>query len=387
MSASPKLVKTPAVRLDFLDALRGLAALYVVIYHMILIPEPDLGVPYWARLIAHNGGTGVTLFFVVSAFSLFYTMPKRLREPRPWVSFFIHRIFRIAPLFYLWIVLTLIRDWVVFDATHGAGDILASLSFTFNLVPQGQQGFVWASWTIGVEMLFYAIFPLFYVFARNKWQAITLTLSLLVAWTAVKAVTAYFPADPASIEAFLQWSFLKHLPVFACGAIAYHLFVVDGRIVPMSGDVGTALTVGAVTLYVGLLNGWLPAIFGDQYYWQAVVYTMLLLGLAAAPLRAVVNRFTSYLGRISYSLYLSHPTIILLLSPVYAWVYRHGLPLSIAFLACMAVTVGTAIVVSEITFRAIEDPFIKLGKKVNLIARDKFLASVADRAVRTSKSS
>jgi len=369
------------VRLDFLDALRGLAALYVVIYHMILVPDPDLGVPYWAQLFAHNGGTGVTLFFVVSAFSLFYTMPLRLREPRPWLSFFIHRFFRIAPLFYLWIALTLIRDRIVFDATHGIGEILASMTFTFNLVPQGQQGFVWASWTIGVEMLFYALFPLFYLFARNVWQAVTLALSLLVAWTAIKALTAYFPVDPASVEAFVQWSVLKHLPVFACGAIAYHLFVVDGRTVPVSRDAGTALTVGAVTLYVALLNGWLPAIFGDQYYWQAVIYTMFLLGLAAAPLRAVVNRLTSYLGKISYSLYLSHPTIILLLSPVYGWLYRQGLPLSVTFLASAVITVSCAIFVSELTFRFVESPFIRMGKKVNLIARNKFLALVTDHSI------
>ena len=62
-------------RLDFLDALRGLAAAYVVVYHMILLPDPHLATPEWASKVAHAGGSGVMLFFVISAFSLYYTMP------------------------------------------------------------------------------------------------------------------------------------------------------------------------------------------------------------------------------------------------------------------------------------------------------------------------
>ena len=87
-------------RLEFLDALRGLAAAYVVVYHTILIPQPSLALPRWATTLAMGGYTGVTLFFMVSAFSLYFTMPLRLRESHPTRAFYLHRFFRIAPLFY-----------------------------------------------------------------------------------------------------------------------------------------------------------------------------------------------------------------------------------------------------------------------------------------------
>ena len=47
-------------RLDFLDALRGLAACYVVFYHMIFLTTPNLVLPAWAHMWAINGGAGVT---------------------------------------------------------------------------------------------------------------------------------------------------------------------------------------------------------------------------------------------------------------------------------------------------------------------------------------
>jgi len=372
-------VQAPAVkliRLDFLDALRGLAAFYVVIYHMCAIPEPDLAVPHWATVIANTGGMGVTLFFVVSAFSLYYTMPLRLREPRPWVSFFVHRFFRIAPLFYLWIVLTLLRDKWLFDAGHGLREIAYSAGFVFNLVPRGQEGFVWASWTIGIEMLFYVAFPVYFLFARDRWRAIALALGLWILWVAVQGLLPYFPMEQATHDKFVQWSVLRHLPVFACGAIAYHLLMPGGEFADRPREVGTALSVVALAIFVALVNGWLPAVFGDAYYWQAVLFMCLLLGLGWSPAWIAVNRITTYFGRISYSMYLNHPTIVLLLAPAYAWIYARSGNATVGFLGCLALTTACVVAASEITYRFVELPGMKLGKKANAMLSRRFGASL-----------
>ena len=68
---------------------------------------------------------------------------------------------RIAPLFYFWLVLSILRDAIFKGAagSHSAGEIGANALFLFNLYEPFQFGIVWASWTIGVEMLFYAVFP------------------------------------------------------------------------------------------------------------------------------------------------------------------------------------------------------------------------------------
>jgi peptidoglycan/LPS O-acetylase OafA/YrhL len=371
LKSGEAVLPKPKLRLEFLDALRGIAALYVVVYHMVLLPEPDLALPYWAKMIALNGGMGVTLFFVVSAFSLYYTMPARLAEPHPWVSFYIHRFFRIAPLFYVWIVLTLVRDQRMFGLAHTPGEIALSATFLFNLVPQGQEGFVWASWTIGIEMLFYAVFPVFYLVANNRRRALSMSLLLLVGWWALKALSIYFADDPKTLDMFAKWNALRHFPVFACGAIAYHVFFESARDDATQKDSGILLVVGALFIYTALLNSWLPNIFGDPYYWQAIVFGMLLVGLGKAPIRIFVNAFTCFLGRVSYSLYLSHPTVILLLSPVYPLIQQRIGNSSVSIVACALLTFAAALTVSELTYRLIEHPGINLGKRLNRSLRNR----------------
>lgn len=369
--------RPPPMRLEFLDALRGLAALSVVIYHTALMPAPNPVVPRWAEIVVLNGGMGIALFFVVSSFSLFFTMPMRLREPNPWASFFVHRFFRIAPLFYLWLLLTPFRDKFMQGISHDWEEIAASASFIFNLVPRGQQGVVWASWTIGVEMLFYVLFPLFYLFAKNRWQALTLTLWLLIGWTAIKGLLVYFPSEPATRDMFVSFSFPHYLPVFGCGAIAYHLLMPNGQLAQKPWEFGVALSTLAIAILLALLSGWLPSIFGEPFYWEAVAFMLLLLGLGWAPVKPVVNTFTRYLGRISYSLYLNHPSVILLICPIFPWFYRQGLGNTVSFFACLSLTLASAIGLSELTYRFVELPGMQLGKKVNLALRNR-LAPVVD---------
>lgn len=287
-------------------------------------------------------------------------------------EFFCAPVLQDCPLFYLLIALTLIRDKLIYGATHSLSEIAASATFIFNLVPQGQPGFVWASWTIGIEMLFYALFPIYYMLAKDRWQAVSLALWLLIGWTAVQGLVSYFPSDPTSQAMFLQWTFLRRLPVFACGAIAYHLLLPGGYWNDRTRQFGVALSTIAVAIYVALVNGWLPNLFGDPFYWQGICFTLLLLGLGWAPAKVAVNRITKYLGRISYSLYLNHPTIVLLLSPLQLWIYRQDLGLTVSFLACLAVNLATAIAVSEVTYRLVELPGIQIGKRLNLYLRHRW---------------
>lgn len=357
-------------RLDFLDALRGLAAVYVIAYHLIYIPSPNLAVPAWARLWAVNGGTGVTLFFVISAFSLFYTTPARFKQRLPWVSYAMHRLFRIAPLFYLWIVLTIVRDHFVFHATHPWWEIAASAGFVFNFIPTHQEGFVWASWTIGVEMLFYVVFPFIYVRVKNVASAVALAVGLMLAWMLIQVVIDYLKISPAASASMHQWFFPRFLPEFSIGAIAY--FLLKDHIPRLSqdprvaGPLGLLLVLAATYLYVAIMQNVGQIGLPDNRYAKAICCLLLVVGLSLRALKPLVNRLTVFLGKTSYSIYLAQPTAILLLEPVYRKIYAAsvgGMGVSVAFVSCFLITLAVVIPFAALSYYLVEKPGIKLGKR------------------------
>ena len=368
-------------RLEFLDALRGLAAVYVLVYHMLLLPQPNLLAPRWAEKVALNGGTGVTMFFIVSAFSLYYTMPLRLRERSPTFNFYLHRFFRIAPLFYFLIAATLVRDAWAFGVRHSLPEIGASMAFLFNLIPTRQEGFVWVSWTIGVEMLFYAVFPLLYARVKTLGASIALFFAALMLWQVVGLVLDYSVMPEAWKQSILHWNVLRHFPIFAVGIVIYHVFVsLPHAHAPSESATGTgnALVWAGVFGYAALLQGWLPNVFGDSYYWQGLVFACMFMGLALSPWRLVVNRATRFLGKISYSVYLVHTTVIFFLAPVYHWIYRHAPALTACFLGSLALTLLLVLPLSWLTYRFVEEPGIRLGKRIS--------RRLADRAVQARAS-
>ncbi|MBW4476371.1 MAG: acyltransferase family protein [Tolypothrix brevis GSE-NOS-MK-07-07A] len=90
-------------RFEFIDALRGIAALGVLLVHTTqhcgslhaLIPG-----------ITSFGLRGVQLFYILSALTLFLSFEERYKKDKyPLISFFIRRFFRIAPLFYVVILI------------------------------------------------------------------------------------------------------------------------------------------------------------------------------------------------------------------------------------------------------------------------------------------
>jgi len=349
-------------RFAHIDTLRGLAALYVCFYHLALLPNPDLGVPYWTRQIVLTGGTGVTLFFVVSAFTLCYSMQARSDSPNPIYDFYVRRIFRIIPLFYVWMVISLIRDRYIYGATHSLGDVLLSTFFVFNLIPGKETGFVRASWTLGVEMLFYLMFPLVFRYVTDYRRALSLFLVTIVVSRAFQYLLVYLPMSDEQRGNYYYFSFLHQLPVFAAGVLSFFLYeaFIKGKEVNRSW--GIILMGIFVFLYDALLSGKLKNILLDGLYWQAIAYGCLLLGLSIFPWKLVVNKFTGFLGLISYSFYLTHTTVIAAFRPLYSNLYSLEFPKTFQFFFSAAITVTAVILLSYLSYRLIEEPGMHLGR-------------------------
>ena len=350
-------------RLAFLDALRGLAAVYVLLYHVMAMPRPALTPMAPLSAWVQAGGTGVALFFVISAFSLCYTMPGHHASGRPLASFYVHRLLRIAPLFYCWLAFSLFRDGRGDHAGHPWTEVLANLSFTFNLFNGWEEGIVWASWAIGVEMLFYAIFPLPFLWVRGLQRALLLAGASLLA-AALAAAGLFGESGVALTDAFGP---LRHLPVFALGLCAYHAYrALDTSPTSMAH---TRIRVAAVTGVVVWLASIVLASLGllsSLAFWIAcgAAYALLLVGVSRQAPRWLVNRATAYLGKISYSLYLGHPVVIAVLGPVFRRIQAHVTEPTLAYLACALLALAVTLPLAALTYRFVEAPGIALVKRL-----------------------
>src|SRR5690349_4567081 len=105
-------VRMSAPKLFAIDSLRGLAAMQVIAFHLATMPNSHLATAPWTRPFIEHGNSGVTLFFLISAFTLGLSMKTRSGEKHPLLSFWMRRLFRIFPLFLFWL------SWMLFRYRH-----------------------------------------------------------------------------------------------------------------------------------------------------------------------------------------------------------------------------------------------------------------------------
>jgi peptidoglycan/LPS O-acetylase OafA/YrhL len=157
---------------DYVDALRGLAVLGVIAVHTA--QHGIFSVSQILMNIIYNAQMGVQLFYIMSAFTLFLSLKNRFNKERyPIRNFFIRRFFRIAPMFYISIIVYFIgwQQWEI-----GIGNILSHFVFLHGLRASWINTLVPGGWSVGVEMIFYAILPILFLKIKNIRYAINLFL-------------------------------------------------------------------------------------------------------------------------------------------------------------------------------------------------------------------
>lgn len=161
-------------KLSFIQAVRGIAALMVVLYHGSGFISP-YGTGLGDLLFGAAGSMGVTLFFIVSGIIMVHTTARSDGSPAYVLEFLIKRFSRVWPV-YLVAVLVF-----VLVALHGTGFLQSpahrrQLLFTALFLPTGNGvspdfGFpvISVGWTLNYEMYFYVIFGMSMLFGRSRW--------------------------------------------------------------------------------------------------------------------------------------------------------------------------------------------------------------------------
>lgn len=149
-------------RIKELDGLRAIAALLVIAWHYIGIPD---GQHYWLWKLFYLGHFGVDLFFVLSGYLIATILLQNRESPSFFSSFYGRRAFRIWPVYYL-MLLVCFLSWSLGGSPALFSGELPGWTYLFGIqnfwmAKQQTYGVFWlaGTWSLAVEEQFYLVFP------------------------------------------------------------------------------------------------------------------------------------------------------------------------------------------------------------------------------------
>ncbi|WP_433251697.1 acyltransferase family protein [Streptosporangium sp. CA-135522] len=382
-AAGPALA-APVARLAWLDALRGLGTVAVLLEHLLPWFLPALR-PYWFNL----GIYGVLVFFLVSG----YIIPVSLEGRGDVRAFWISRVFRLYPIYLLVAAAVLLMAFwlpVREEVPRDLSAVSAHVTMLLDVVHLG--GLADTMWTLSYEMVFYLLVTALFVGGRHRRSG-----TLAVGFGAVAVVTGLVLSGPlltgpwpayvsgvlfvAGMVCLISGRF-RTVAAYVLGVMAVVLLLFGG-FVPWFGAAilavmftGTAirrweqgsgglLPIAATTVLVALAPIW--SVNAGWWWVRPGVWltTIALAGMTFAGAMALrhrrLPRLLVRLGLISYSLYLLHHPLLKIVYAVVGDVRAMQPVVQVSLSAgCVAVVAG----LSLLTYRYVELPMQRLGRRV-----------------------
>jgi peptidoglycan/LPS O-acetylase OafA/YrhL len=387
-----------------LDGLRAIAALSIVLFHVLLFAQIEY--QPWSQAVGNFWyvlATGVQLFFTLSGFLLFrpYALAMMTGKPLPSSTrFYKKRALRILPAYWVALAVLLAFNWPIAKDPAWLNALIHAL-FIHDIFPRYNRDLDGPFWTLAVEAQFYLLLP--WIAAAVAWvisharrgargperpQSATrvlagllsmIVVALAIRWAGIQLMGA-LPANAPnadSVSTALWWLGLlligvqgKYLEVFLVGAIAATLYtaiielrgVQRERLRPIA--IGLALLGLAVMVPCAIFwqSGTVLYQAGAQWGWDVLLYPLatgvgysaLLLGAVwggprlRTPFELPALRFT---GHISYSIYIWHLPILHADIPFFQ-------PFSL-FARIIAI-----FVISYLSYQLIERPFLQRRRRI-----------------------
>lgn len=343
-----------------LDGLRGVAILLVVIYH-------NFG---FINKFFFFGWLGVDLFFVLSGFLITDILLRTVGSPHYLRNFYMRRVLRIFPLYYLSLVfflliLPLIPDLKSQFSYYSDNQVwlwtyLQNWLFIFK--PSGSTEILHHFWSLAVEEQFYLLWPLVILYIRNPKYLLAIVSLLLICTFGLRL-----------------WIWMHHLSDFSY----YNLYTfsrIDGICIGIMVALLLRINPGFLKKYTSIIVLFFAALnFAIFFinrshqssfpYLALVGYTTfammfgLLVNQAVTGETKLINSFFNiqilkFFGKISYGFYIIHWPVYLLLKPkLFPWIAMHVNNFTNEFLTSV-ITTSIAVIISWLSAKYFENYFL-----------------------------
>lgn len=359
-----------------LNGLRFIAACLVIIHHIEQFKWIFKLNSYWGIIpcIVIIGKLGVVLFFVLSGFLITHLLlvEESIFNRISIRKFYVRRILRIWPLYFLIIILALIIlpnisvfTWPGFEKDFVYKDlflkIILYLLFLPNLVFAilGIVPYASHTWSIGTEEQFYLAWPI--ILKVFKKYRVLLMMFIVVAYllVAIALHTHYTNFIPYKQGIIAFWKSFNIDCMAIGGFYAILLFQNSSFLKIFMNNYLFYFTIITVSAFM-IMGVEIPYVHNELY---ALLFGVIILNFAANKKITISleNKFLNYLGKISYGLYMYHPIGIVLslylvisLGCITNWLIY---PLSIIL----------TIILAAISFRYFESVFLNFKSKFSNI--------------------
>ena len=346
-------------RVAGLDGLRGLAALYVVVNHIFERAFPGYPAdhaPFWAAAFIY-GRFAVVVFIVLSGLSLALAPARDGWRLGGVARFARRRAWRILPAYWAALAFSLAVAWLIVpppgEAVPDPGSVAANALLVQNVFPAATPNR--SFWSIAIEAQLYVLFPLLLLVVRRRGAVV-----MAAAVTLLVAIVGIAVPHVARLEAFATQSPPDLAALFALGVLAAGIVAADERrrswpwawlaLAAAAPVLATIWWQGSVWTLDSLL--WVDIALGPAI---ACLLAALVTGRPAPLVRMLDTRPLRSLGRSSYSLYLTHgPLVVVLYEKVVAGRAGHGGP---SFLLALAVVVPATVLFARAFAAPFEIPF------------------------------
>lgn len=342
-------MRAPAGRLDFLDALRGLAVGLVLLQHV-----GEQLFPAVRRLSESGlqlGQLGVMVFFLCSGFIIPASLernPDAAGKAAALASFWRGRFFRLYPLYWVSLggaFLLTVAGAPTGAAVLGGSDWLANTTMVQGLA--GAPNALGLYWTLAYEMVFYVALSVLFLLGLHR-RSVALSLLASAGCVGLALVAEPLLGRPAPLAAFC-------LATMVTGTVFSRWHAGTVRLRTLVLCVGAALGAGTTLLFSALAGQERPELGGAG---SLVPMLTAWLGAYAIFCTAVAFRGRRFpgalrrLGTISYSAYLLQALVLVAVPPL-----PH--PALTALL-----WTGATLALSALAYRYVELPAIRLGRQL-----------------------
>lgn len=287
-------------RIDSIQALRGIAALMVVIFHLMTPSAIDKYIVVSKAF--SNGHIGVDIFFIISGFIMVLSTRLITGGLISSYDFFVKRFFRIWPLYLIATI-----AWSTYYYSHGwtseivNSEIIKSIFF----IPKDGTPFYAVGWTLDIEIIFYLIFAISILFGKYRWIYIFITAFLIyLTKDAQPQITENIAYYSKSWSHIISRIFNPHFLEFYTG-------IVVGLIYPKLKLINKNISI-AIILVCASFFLWQYSVEFNGYngfYGWGIGCTSLFLAVVIYGEHFKTPKFLVWLGTISYSLYLLHTIV------------------------------------------------------------------------------